>query len=158
MKKALTLVLCLVLAFGCVMSLAACNEHQHTFDETKWESDSTGHWHPATCEHTSEQGSKASHSYDANNKCSVCDYEKQGDNPNPPVTDEHKHSFAQGWTSDSTHHWHAATCEHSAEVSGKAKHEFNEFSKCKVCDYQGTISFDGGIERETWQKALQSLM
>lgn len=30
-------------------------EHKHTFDTSNWESDENGHWHKATCEHTSEK-------------------------------------------------------------------------------------------------------
>ena len=35
--------------------------HSHTFDETKWEADDNQHWHPATCEHTTQKGSAAAH-------------------------------------------------------------------------------------------------
>ncbi|MBP5091082.1 MAG: hypothetical protein J6328_00775 [Bacilli bacterium] len=35
--------------------------HTHTFDETRWETNEEGHWHPATCEHTSQKGSYAAH-------------------------------------------------------------------------------------------------
>jgi len=38
--------------------------HTHTFDENRWKSDDTGHWHPATCEHTEEKGGFASHTFD----------------------------------------------------------------------------------------------
>ena len=38
--------------------------HTHTFDEDRWESDATGHWHPATCGHTGEKGGFASHTFD----------------------------------------------------------------------------------------------
>ena len=38
--------------------------HTHTFNETKWERDDTGHWHPATCGHTEERGGFASHTFD----------------------------------------------------------------------------------------------
>jgi len=38
--------------------------HTHTFDETKWESNATGHWRPATCGHTEERGGFASHTFD----------------------------------------------------------------------------------------------
>ena len=38
--------------------------HTHTFNEAKWESDATGHWHPANCGHTEEKGGFASHTFD----------------------------------------------------------------------------------------------
>ena len=66
----------------------------------------------------------------------------------PEVT--HEHSFAEQWTSDSTHHWKVATCEHTDEVSRYEAHTFDnwritetpteetEGSKervCGVCSY-----------------------
>lgn len=70
--------------------------HVHTFDETRWESNATQHWHPATCEHTTQKGSAAAHTLedysDATHvnkaascseagvkyeKCSVCGYIKE---------------------------------------------------------------------------------
>lgn len=38
-------------------------EHTHTFDTTNWEKNADGHWHKATCEHTTEKGNFAAHSY-----------------------------------------------------------------------------------------------
>ena len=43
---------------------APSSKHEHTFDETVWVSDETQHWHPATCEHTSQKGSKANHDFE----------------------------------------------------------------------------------------------
>ena len=39
-------------------------------------------------------------------------------------TPAHEHTFACAWTSDAEYHWHAATCEHKDEVSGKEAHKF----------------------------------
>ena len=44
------------------------------------------------------------------------------------VTDSHEHTFATEWTKDATHHWYAATCEHTAEVKDKAEHTFGEWT------------------------------
>ncbi len=38
----------------------------------------------------------------------------------------HEHTFAETWSSDATHHWHAATCEHTEEQSDKAVHTLTE--------------------------------
>lgn len=48
------------------------------------------------------------------------------------------HSFAEDWTTDETDHWHAATCEHTSEVSGKAAHSGGTAictakAVCEVC-------------------------
>ena len=46
----------------------------------------------------------------------------------------HEHSFAEQWTYDGTHHWKAATCGDTNEVSGYAEHTFvNEV--CSICNY-----------------------
>lgn len=39
--------------------------------------------------------------------------------------EEHTHTFAEEWTSDDTHHWHEATCEHSEEKGSYAEHTWN---------------------------------
>lgn len=46
--------------------------------------------------------------------------------------EEHTHTFASEWSSDATHHWHAATCGHDV-VSDKAEHTLDEHGFCKVC-------------------------
>lgn len=58
------------------------------------------------------------------------------------------HTFSDDWTSDSTHHWHAATCAHPDVVDGKAPHTWSDWTvktpatetnkgeetrKCTVC-------------------------
>lgn len=54
--------------------------------------------------------------------------------------DEHTHSFAIGWTYDTTHHWHKATCGHTSQVSDKAPHSLNSNNKCTVCGYEKKIT------------------
>ena len=73
------------------------SSHTHTYDETKWETNEEGHWHPATCGHASSKGSYAAHTFkdwagDATHvnkdatctesgkkyqKCDVCGYVKE---------------------------------------------------------------------------------
>ena len=47
---------------------------------------------------------------------------------------QHEHSFAEQWSYDGTHHWKAATCGHTAEVSEKAEHTFDK-EVCSICNY-----------------------
>ena len=49
--------------------------------------------------------------------------------------DEHAHTFAEKWSSDAENHWHAATCEHTDEISEKAAHEWNagEITTAPTC-------------------------
>ncbi|WP_443740364.1 formylglycine-generating enzyme family protein [Treponema sp.] len=70
-------------------------------------------------------------------------------------TDTHEHTYSTDWTSDATSHWHAATCEHTSEVSEKTAHTFGEAVvtkeateteagvktyTCTVCKYEKTES------------------
>lgn len=48
----------------------------------------------------------------------------------------HEHTYSEEWSSDGAFHWHAATCEHTTEVSDKSEHEFNAENVCIVCNYQ----------------------
>ena len=65
----------------------------------------------------------------------------------------HEHTYSEAWTADETYHWHAATCEHTDEVSDKAEHTFGEWTvttaatenakgsrekSCSVCGYKVT--------------------
>ena len=47
----------------------------------------------------------------------------------------HEHTFADSWSTSATHHWKVATCEHTSEVSEKAKHTFDGIA-CTECDYE----------------------
>ena len=44
----------------------------------------------------------------------------------------HDHTFATEWSSDATHHWHAATCTHTSEIADKAEHTWNEGSRIGI--------------------------
>ena len=46
----------------------------HTFSD-KWVSDAIHHWHPASCEHTTEISEKEAHTLNSDNVCSVCKYD-----------------------------------------------------------------------------------
>ena len=142
--------------------------HTHKFAE-ECTRDETNHWHAATCEHTTEVSGKAKHTFgdwtvtkeateeaegSKERSCSVCGYtateaiEKLA----------HTHKFATDWTKDETNHWHAATCEHTSEVSGKAEHSFGDYvsnndatteadgtktRECSVCGYKDTVTDEG---------------
>ena len=126
--------------------------HTHKFAE-EWTSDSSGHWHASTCGHEVTEG-KAAHTFGnwtttkeateevegtREKSCTVCGYK---------VTEAiaklaHTHKFATDWTKDGTYHWHAATCEHATEVSGKAAHSFGNWTTTK----EATEEAEGSRER-----------
>ena len=79
MKKKIFLFALLVYIFVAAFALVACTPtdpsvtHTHSFAES-WQYNSTEHWHPATCEHTTERSSVAAHDFDKDGKCTVCNY------------------------------------------------------------------------------------
>ena len=74
-KRTLVSVVCVLtlLCFG--LGLVGCNKHVHTFSD-KWSSNSEGHWHAATCEHTQEISDYAEHTYRQNGLCVKCGYDR----------------------------------------------------------------------------------
>lgn len=106
----------------------ACDvtEHVHTYSED-WTKNETHHWHAATCEHKDLTKDEAPHTYGENNKCTVCGADK-------PVA-PHEHTFSNEWTTNETHHWHAATCEHRDLTKEYEKHTIID-GVCSKCGYQ----------------------
>ena len=84
--------------------------------------------------------------------------------------DTHTHTFATEWSKNDTEHWHAATCEHTDEVSDRAAHEFNvEVTRtataeqageavytCKVCGFSKTeaLPYEGHQHIIGWTATL----
>lgn len=50
----------------------------------------------------------------------------------------HDHTYASAWTSSATHHWHAATCEHTDQKGDYGFHTYNDEGICTVCGYSAT--------------------
>ena len=85
-------------------------------------------------------------------------------------TDTHTHTFATEWSKSDSEHWHAATCEHTDEVSDRAAHEFNvEVTRtataeqageavytCKVCGFSKTeaLPYEGHQHIIGWTTTL----
>ena len=57
------------------------------------------------------------------------------DSPDTPAPPVHTHTFSTEWSMDETHHWHAATCEHTTEVSAKSEHTMSD-GECSICGYK----------------------
>ncbi len=172
MKSILKKVAGIALVAGLALGIMGCpsniDSHVHTFS-TEWKSDATHHWHAATCEHTTEVKDKAEHNFGEwtvtlepteeaegtkEKECSVCHYKVE----EAIAKLEHTHTFATDYSSDATHHWHAATCEHTAEVKDKAEHTFGEWTSnndattwadgtksrtCTVCSYKESETEEG---------------
>lgn len=99
-------------------------DHVHTYDET-WTSNETKHWYAAKCTHSVKKD-EADH-VDENNDgvCDVCGWSADA---------THQHTFKTVWSTDATHHWYDAKCEHDVEV--KIAHvDEDENNSCDVCGY-----------------------
>ena len=117
--------------------------HIHSWSE-EWSSDSGHHWHECTaagCALTdnSQKDGYGEHIYDDGQDavCNVCGYERTVE---PPA---HIHSWSEGWSSDSGHHWHectAAGCDltDSSQKDGYGPHIFDNAwdAGCNTCGYQ----------------------
>lgn len=133
MRKALLVLLCMVLA---LTALVSCGDtHTHTY-EADWSSDAENHWHAATCEHTTQKKDLAAH-VDANEdeECDVCGYSTAA------------HHFATILSSDETGHWYACTDEGCTEKKDFAPHVDEERDgECDEC-------FRGGMHKHSWNTA-----
>ena len=166
MKK-ISIILTILFVTGMIFCVTGCKDpeppHEHTFSDS-WSKDGTYHWHAATCEHTTEVSGKAAHTFgdwtttkaateeaegSRERSCSVCGYTAT------EVIEKlaHTHKFAEEWTSDSSGHWHAATCGHDVTDS-KAEHSFGNWTVtiaatkeakgskervCTVCNYKEVV-------------------
>lgn len=61
---------------------------------------------------------------------------------NGDCTEKHAHTYSTEWSSDETYHWHAATCAHKNETSGKAEHSFVD-GVCTICNYHESENYPG---------------
>ncbi len=67
----------------------------------------------------------------------------------------HTHTYATEWTTDDTHHWKSATCEHTAEVNEKGEHSWGEDGKCTVCQKEEIVV--NTVTQTGWTNAFDLL-
>lgn len=158
----MTVAICAIGMIGCAQPESE-SPHVHTFSEA-WTTDATSHWHAATCEHTTEVSGKADHQFPETWKlvtaateeaagleerfCEVCNYRAT------QVISQlnHSHDIAKVWSTDSTKHWHAASCgreEHNEDVGDHTwNHDNYQYDSvsgknirtCTVCLYVDDIA------------------
>lgn len=150
-KTRLSRLLLLVLTLLCsIFILASCGGNVHTHNySNEWSKDGTYHWQ--ACSGCEETRNKAEHDWNSGIvtlqptetsegmrtfTCNTCGHTKV---ESIPELDVHEHTFAESWTSNESHHWHAATCEHATEKSGEAEHHYGTDSVCDVCEYDRTV-------------------
>lgn len=158
----------MILSLASILGFIGCKEpelHVHTFAD-EWTTSETHHWKAATCEHTENVTNLALHSFGGwiitkepteeelgskERVCIVCNYKEITEIEK--IAHTHTHTYSDEWISSETHHWKAATCEHTGTVINFAEHSFGDWittkeptkeelgSKerfCSVCNYKET--------------------
>ena len=113
----------------------------HSYNETVWEHDETGHWHPALC--CDAKSGTVAHNYTESVTLPTCDtkgytrftcvdcgYSYEGREV------PEGHTYSDTLTSDEYQHWRQATCSHSAaEKTDVADHYLiGNSNVCVVCN------------------------
>ena len=149
MKKRIGLCLACLLMLLCALVLISCQEedHTHTYAE-EWSFDDEGHWHTATCAHTSKKSDYGKHKWDKGTvieeptekreglmsyACTVCGKTKE-EAINPL---EHVHTFESVLSFDENGHYYAATCSHTTERKGYTAHQYNATVTNPTCTEGG---------------------
>jgi len=121
-------------------------EHRHSWDEA-WSHDASYHWHDCTapgCDITdnSLKDGYAEHVFDddLDTDCNTCGYVRE---VAPP---EHVHAWAEAWSQDDTHHWHACLADGCTITSDSGKdgygvHVYDDERDpdCNVCGYERAV-------------------
>lgn len=113
--------------------------HEHKYS-TEWTYSDTQHWHAATCGHD-VKGDLADHAFGEwvidkeatvdetglkTRTCDVCKYVQE------EIIPKHVHTYDEtAWASDTTGHWHPATCGHEDAKGAFADHTFGEWEILK---------------------------
>ena len=136
-KTRLSTILLLVLTLLCsIFILVSCggNDHTHNYS-TEWAKDGSYHWQ--ACSGCEETRNKAEHDWNSGvvtlqptntsegartYTCNTCGHTRV---ESIPVLDTHEHTFSETWSSNETHHWHMATCEHTEEKKDYGEHSWN---------------------------------
>ncbi len=131
-----TSIICFILLIVSMFALSACSGNGHTHNySTEWAKDGLYHWQACSgCEETRRRSehdwnsgvvtvqptttSEGARTY----TCNTCGHTRA---ESIPVLDTHEHAFSESWSSNETHHWHEATCEHTTEKKNYGEHEWN---------------------------------
>ncbi len=118
-RKIITLALSISVAFSSLIFITSCG-HEHTFSDA-WASDASGHWHPASCDHSDEKSEFAAHIGAADDcKCDICEFET--------------HTFDGTYHYNDSEHWLVASCGNVNHKKDSAAHvDENNDCKCDVC-------------------------
>ncbi len=103
-------------------------DHEHTYDDTKWVYDNSGHWHAATCGCSLKTNESVHVDENNNGACDICDW-----------NDGCQHPLSTEWSFDGEYHWHSNSCTHTVEPTDKALHTDPDLDGvCNACGYTDT--------------------
>ena len=134
--KFLAIIFLFSLVMPCVLFISSCHFFVHVHDYSNgWISDESYHWQKCSgCEeiynqeeHCWDEGIITLHPTQTSEgeitfTCDVCEYSKV---EKISKNDTHEHSFSDIWSSNETHHWHEADCEHKLETKNYSMHNWN---------------------------------
>ncbi len=123
----------------------------------RWSYNNTHHWHASTCTHRGEVADYSEHTWDKvetdviSSACGdrifttytcICGMTKTEE------SSTEVHTFSNEWTRGETHHWYAATCEHSDLKDSYEPHQYGTDKACTVCSYSFDFTHTPGLEYE----------
>lgn len=167
MKRILSLVLTLCLLTATLLTLGACDEHEHVY-ETAWSFDEDYHWHACESEKCSSRQDQAAHTLVSEESAYVCECGYRVEITVP----DHTHTYAEELTHNENFHWYPCTYEDCPERSESEEHTFAdpviEQTKdtitrtytCTACGYEKTdvTEIESVIDGEAaWNSAFDNL-
>ena len=78
---------------------------------------------------------------------------------NQDIVPDHTHTYSSKWTSDETHHWHKANCQHTDEISEKSEHTWNEGSVTiePTVNSEGEMTYECSVCFKTKTEVIEKL-
>ena len=72
---------------------------------------------------------------------------------------QHTHTYSDSWTKDADYHWHAATCEHTTEISGKQAHSWGDGAlvKAPTTTEKGAIKYTCTVCYYEYEKEIPAV-
>ncbi len=135
--------------------------HTHKYNTEVWEKDATSHWHPASCEHTTEKKDVEAHQWNdgvvttpateeaegvKTYTCTVCEQTKT--EAIEKLSHTHKYDMTTWVKTDEVGHYRPTTCGHEDKTKDFAEHTYTDDDDfdCNVCGYEREATVDRTLE------------
>ena len=133
--------------------ISEADADNHTGTLGDWQMNESEHWKEYSCCHAKSENAEHVYTDDADTTCDICDYIRT-------VAPSHTHVWADEWSSDDTHHWHACTADgcditDDAQKDGYAAHSGTDDGNCTTavtceCGYEITAAKAEHSYPATW--------